>query len=135
MYVLTDQITFGLPNSPVSLTNVRTYNCLCILMEVISFEFMKPHLVGFILEVILFQPLLYVLVLMYKSCEQRLIIKEHIATHTNLILLFKFPLYPISQSSFISFTTHITHPLSKLKRSFLVNNAQLVKQLVKQLLL
>ena len=28
-----------------------------------------------------------------KSCEQRLINKEHIATHTNLILLFKPALY------------------------------------------
>ena len=28
-----------------------------------------------------------------KSCEQRLITKEHIATHTNLILLFKPALY------------------------------------------
>ena len=28
-----------------------------------------------------------------KSCEQRLITKEHIATHANLILLFKPALY------------------------------------------
>ena len=33
------------------------------------------------------------LMMSHKSCEQRLITKEHIAMHTNLILLFK-PLRP-----------------------------------------
>ena len=69
---------------------------------------------------------------MDKSCEQRLITKKHIATHTNLIL-FKSPLYPstyvsdiafyrntISQSSFISFATRMAHPLLKPKRSILL---------------
>ena len=72
-----------------------------------------------------------------KSREQRLITKEHIATHVNLILLFKPALYSstlvylkvvlcrnsycstIGQSSFISFATRTTRPLLKLK-SFLL---------------
>ena len=74
------------------------------------------------------------------SREQRLITKEHIATHTNLILPFKPALYSstlsikclkvvlsqnsycntIGQSCFISFTTRMAHPLLKLKRCVLL---------------
>ena len=81
------------------------------------------------------------------SREQRLITKEHIATHANLILLFKPALYSstlmiklfessiklfyaknltvtfgniIGQSSFISFATRTERPLLKLKRSVLL---------------
>ena len=69
--------------------------------------------------------------------EQRLITKEHIATHTNLILLFKPALYSrtlvikvvlcqnsycntIDQSSFTSFATRMARPLLKLKCSILL---------------
>ena len=76
-----------------------------------------------------------------KSREQRLITREHIAMHANLILLFKPALYSstlviklfessikfrnyycntIGQSSFISFATRMAHPLLKLKRSVLL---------------
>ena len=80
-----------------------------------------------------------------KSREQRLITKEHIATHANLILLFKSALYSstlviklfessiklfyaeiltvtlyIGQSSFISSVTRTARPLIKLKSSVLL---------------
>ena len=75
---------------------------------------------------------------MSKSREQRLITKEHIATHTNLILLFKIALDSstiviklfnskklfyaeiLTVPSLISFTTCMVCPLLKLKRSVLL---------------
>ena len=80
---------------------------------------------------------------MSTSCEQRVITKEHIAMHTNLILSALYVLQyfsdktsksstklfvvssqisycnTIGQSSFISFATHMAHPLLKLKHSIL----------------
>ena len=92
---------------------------------------------------------------MNKSRVRILITREHIATHTNLILLFKPALNSstlviklfessikavlcrisycntIGQSSSISFATHTTRPLSyKTKALRLVSNVQLVKRLL-----
>ena len=84
-----------------------------------------------------------------KSREQRLITKEHIATHTNLILLFKPALFSstfyaeiltvaLGQSSFIRFATFFFYkvcnlhgtPTFKTEELRLVSNVQLVKRLL-----
>ena len=70
------------------------------------------------------------------SCEQKLITKKHIATHTNLILWFKpgqysgtlvknflkvsiKPEFTVIANLSVSFVTHTAHPL-KLKCSVLL---------------